>query len=598
MSAGFELADRIVRFWERYPAGKKRALFLTFNFEGPAFFERLWKPVLAKARFGLGPRDIAVVCDGRFPGHRRYGDYELGQGAPLPIRTVLKGGGGAMHAKLALITSGPQWLLVIGSANLSAGGFGGNLEMCQSFSSDEPRDETLGYDARRFLEALGGQLHCTDRRNPWSSDNNLVRLVCSVLPIGPTRRSGSRLLNSLAVPLSEQIRELAGPARSLWAVSPIHIGGESAEEELQGGAVPDLMRVLGLDANRTRFYTDFGGHEPFLPRGAHGVEVWQRKRPLNEESEGDSRTLHAKLYLARSADGDHLFWGSANLTRRALFQTAKRGGNVELLVHQKGQGFAETLGLRPLFARVDKFAAEIPVDVPRDSGGPVMLSAEANRDPRGLILKFNKAAQHPLRLWLDARQPVSLGPVRETMECGRRELQALGCRDSNSVPPCYLNYSVANGEHRLIEILWNDIAVKGSFGAEPGSDALENMLALVSPARRRATPEGRSGESLDTSAGEAEEEIGFTEHDGELHSRYQMWRDFFRRLLALRNGAGETYEAHLQESLKIMAASRIPLGQLAFACDVLGRESFTSEDLANRQTLAGLREKVTQAGRF
>lgn len=597
MSAGFELADRIVRFWEKYPDGKKRALFLTFNFEGPAFFERLWKPVLAKGRFGLGPRDIAIVCDGRFPGHRRYGDYELDQGVPLPIRAVLRGGG-AMHAKLALVTSGPQWLLVVGSANLSAGGFGGNLEICQSFCSDEPRDEALGYDVRKFLEALGGQLCCTDRRNPWSSDNNLVRLVCSVLPAAPTKRSGPRLLNSLSVPLGEQMGELAGPARSLWAVSPIHLGGESAEEDVQAGAIPDLMRVMRLNASRMRFYTDFGGREPFLPCGARGVEVWQRRRPINEDAAGDSRTLHAKLYVARSPAGDHLFWGSANLTRRALFQTAKRGGNVELLVHQRGRGFAETLGLRQLFARVDTFSAEAPIDGPRDSGGPVMLSAEANRDPRGLILKFNKAVRHPLKLWLDARQPVFLGPVRETMECNRRELKALGFLDSNGVPPRYLNYSVANGERRLIDILWNDIEAKGSVDAEPGSDALENMLALVSATRRRVASVGGTREPVDPDADEAEEEVGFTEHDGELHSRYQMWRDFFRRLHALRKGAGETYEAHLQESLKIMAASRIPLGQLAFACDVLARESFASADLANRQTLAQLRDKVMQEGRF
>jgi hypothetical protein len=297
------------------------------------------------------------------------------------------------HPKLVLLAAGGRYLVGVGSANLTSGGLGGNLEMM--LFADDTTD-----DGRRLL---GGAAHFLYR---------LVRHKHLLLPasarefvdvaLAGIRRDPSGLSDSLDVALVDQMAATLGDqdrpanARGLTILSPWHSAAASPE-----GVDPSVLRRLkrAFGASRIAVFTEGrNGHGPNLgsgtrvhirveqpsPRGKNGESA--------EEGEADLERrptrVHAKAYLVEdSAEGGRLFFGSANCTHPALTRAVVGGGNVELLVASKLEA-AEVAALRgdlaDLFVPADKTFAVTAAPAPVQPAGVVLAGqiSECAAGPR------------------------------------------------------------------------------------------------------------------------------------------------------------------------------------------------------------------------
>lgn len=225
--------------------------------------------------------------------------------------------GGCFHPKLMALTSLDDAHLVIGSGNVTVGGWGGNLECSEhlhpSFAADA-FDDTAD-----FLEKLA-----TTNIARHAANEACARLATDLRRLsGPTVRAGNiRVVASLGRSILDQLAEFAddlGGAQRLAIASPFFDNGQ---------AIESLCIRLGLDrvsihahgtgvvasAMATSWPTDVAN----IQVGAIIIE------PLAE----DPRPLHAKVFEVLCRRGRVLMSGSANATMAALMQ----GRNIELSV--------------------------------------------------------------------------------------------------------------------------------------------------------------------------------------------------------------------------------------------------------------------------
>ncbi|MFC0386882.1 hypothetical protein [Muricoccus vinaceus] len=247
-------------------------------------------------------------------GARRVGrDYEV---EPVAIE-----GGRVFHPKLIVLASDTETHLVVGSGNLTFGGWGGNLEAFDHLHAGFAADAMD--DTASFFEALADT-----RRVRHDAQAGCLRVAEDLRrAAAPGARPGRvRLLHSLERPILEQLSELAdelGGAERLAVASPFWDGGVALDR---------LCRRLGL--SRAYVHAHRGGVVEGTagsnwPRAANVkvepvcVEVLDAVDPSDK-----ARLLHAKLFEVVCRKGRLVLSGSANATTAAL----GGGGNVEACV--------------------------------------------------------------------------------------------------------------------------------------------------------------------------------------------------------------------------------------------------------------------------
>ncbi|WP_417594594.1 hypothetical protein [Parasphingorhabdus sp.] len=237
-------------------------------------------------------------------GARRAGrDYEL---EPVKCTT------GVFHPKLGLFFNGNDAHMLVGSGNLTFGGWGMNLEAVEhlhpSFAAEVFDDAADMFE----LLAIADQIRCgvSDRFEEIAKD---LRLAA----VGSPRNGEFRLLHSIGGPIGQQLVDLAndlGGAKRINVVSPYF--------DKNGGAVARLAENFGCD--------DISLHvHPSSPvRGIMGINWPQGTNAksvcIDEPFGDDTRLLHAKCFEIICRRGRLLMTGSANATRAAL-----EVGNVE-----------------------------------------------------------------------------------------------------------------------------------------------------------------------------------------------------------------------------------------------------------------------------
>ena len=285
------------------------------------------------------------------------------------------------HPKLVFLAAGSGYLVGVGSANLTSGGLGGNLEM-MLFADDET-------DHGRRL--LGGAAHFLDR---------LVRHEHLLLPesarefvdvaLAGIRRDPSGLCDSLDAALVDQMAATRGDqgraanTRELTILSPWHSAAASPE-----GVDPSVLRRLkrAFGASRVAVFTEGrNGRGPNLGRGTRVHIRVEKPSPRSKNGElaedGEAALerrptrVHAKAYLVEDSDErGRLFFGSANCTHPGLTRAVAGGGNVELLVVSKleAPGVAALRGdLADLFVPADKTFAVTATPAPVQPAGLVL----------------------------------------------------------------------------------------------------------------------------------------------------------------------------------------------------------------------------------
>ncbi len=262
--------------------------------------------------------------------------------------------GGVFHPKLLLLRAGPRARVCFGSANLTSGGLGGNLELW-AHSDDE--DVVAGVVA--FFSALQSNAAVT-------LDPAAKRAVARALAGLPGPHESERVWTSLAGPFVDRLSKAPRGAR-IDIISPAYA---------TGGLEGLWKRV---ERSRVTVHTD----ARLAIKGVAQRGFRPDKLSEADADDGDDparpRTLHAKGYLVRSAR-PHLWMGSANLTSKALCRRVGGGGNVEILVKMP----LSTADANAFVADLGRWFGTTPAELrPRQHDGDVeaqgsVLAAEAS----------------------------------------------------------------------------------------------------------------------------------------------------------------------------------------------------------------------------
>ena len=289
----------------------KRAAFTTFALS-LSFFEAVLLDRLLRG----GGREALILADPEGiraglseQGARRAGrDYEI---EPVACTT------GVFHPKLSALISESDAHLLVGSGNLTFGGWGGNLETIEhlhpSFAADAIED------AADFFELLT----LTDTIITDAAEDCATLAAALRSSIGAARRTGAvRLSHSVGGSIANDIERYAdelGGAVRLTAISPFF--------DRAGGGLGALSKTIGCSDVRIHVH----------PAGAvagRGALAWpfdtrERFKPVDvaDYYGADRRLLHAKSLEIICRRGRLIVSGSANATHAALY-----GGNVEASV--------------------------------------------------------------------------------------------------------------------------------------------------------------------------------------------------------------------------------------------------------------------------
>ena len=209
----------------------RRAIFCTFDFVVERF-EAVVFPALV--RRGQQFRTLVAVDAGALQAQlRNLGTGRIGRYQVAPVRVS---SGGVFHPKLTLLSAGPKRLIGFGSANLTSGGLGGNLELMLFANEANDEGRQLIGGAARFLD----RLVASGAAQMPASAREFIQTTLAGIP-----RASNAVLDSLHVALLEQMaRSHLSAARGhdtrhLTILSPWHSSGASAE-----GVSPAVLREL------------------------------------------------------------------------------------------------------------------------------------------------------------------------------------------------------------------------------------------------------------------------------------------------------------------------------------------------------------------
>jgi len=223
---------------------------------------------------------------------------------------------GVFHCKCTYLAGPEGDLLLVGSGNLTFGGYGRNLEVLEVLT---PEEEPTTFEAfAEFLEALR---YRPDFRCPnltwvtWFA----TRARDSVRRISPKPRARQpRLIHSTTRPVLDALKEavasmpkeFAGP-RELIVLSPFH--------DADGEAVREAVRATGSNRIAVGLPTrqDEPSMFPFFEAKSWELPI----RAVTPAVSSPDRSLHAKCIEVAAADARIILTGSINSTRNALVST-------------------------------------------------------------------------------------------------------------------------------------------------------------------------------------------------------------------------------------------------------------------------------------
>lgn len=241
-------------------------------------------------------------------GAQRVGkDYEV---EPVVVS------GGVFHAKITAFTSTDECHLLVGSGNLTFGGWGGNCEVIEHLHPEFAADAII--DAAEFFDLLGDSPRVRQRAEAQCAQ---VAEQLRRASKGKAKRGDVRLFHNLRESISEQIVRAAGElggATRLVAAAPFWD---------RGAALDALAGSLGLEEVFVH------AHSTGVVEGLPGSE-WPRQTRTRVSAvsvtllEAQGRRLHAKMFEVQCRRGRLVISGSANGSTSAL----GAGHNVEACV--------------------------------------------------------------------------------------------------------------------------------------------------------------------------------------------------------------------------------------------------------------------------
>ena len=274
--------------------------------------------------------------------HRVGKEYEV---EPVAVTN------GVFHPKVSVFTSADECHVLVGSGNLTFGGWGGNCEVLEHLHTGFAIDAIA--DTADFFERIcentrvrhGAAAHCA------TIATDLRRSVQ-----GRARKGDIRLIHNLDRSITEQVAAAAadlGGARRLFAAAPFWDSG--------GGAIDRLCDALSLQEVFVHSHirgcvTGSAGNN--WPRGAkrsvHPVRVG-----VLDTGDEVARLLHAKAFELLCNRGRLLISGSANGTAAALDASHNVEACVVRIQRERNIGWSYVKAEPP----------DPPVDLPVESEG-------------------------------------------------------------------------------------------------------------------------------------------------------------------------------------------------------------------------------------
>lgn len=245
---------------------------------------------------------------------------------------------GCFHPKINLRLGTDSATLIIGSANATAAGWGGNQEVVTSFTwnnkQDDPITSAAGIFIRKAYDYLdswlsvsaGGSLtykrELHKRYSPWLQDIAPVTAPVE-LPDGSAIDVFFENGNDEQSMMFRLFRLIGNHApQRLIIISPYWDLKLQALKEMQN-LLGNCPVIIGLHPDRNEFPVD-------ALDASGDIRFVSLKNADNEY-----RFLHAKIILVETAEFDHVLFGSANCSDDALGGMKIRARNAETSVYRR-----------------------------------------------------------------------------------------------------------------------------------------------------------------------------------------------------------------------------------------------------------------------
>jgi hypothetical protein len=260
---------------------------------------------------------------------------------------------GVFHPKLVLQLGRNRGRLIVTSANMTAPGLAGNLEIggtleCTAADSAERRLVAAAwqYLARLFEpddQALSQQLAWMRPRTSWLFDTEPADSALPLSDGSPAAFLGAGQTLGIGARFA---RLVAGEAvRRLIVISPYWDHRLEALRFLSDQLAPESI-VIPIDPCRVLFPGQM-------------VDALPQARLLDLRPFSETRFVHAKTIIAQTDSADHVLFGSANCTAAALATGEFAGYNEEACLYRRLPPHAAIASLC-----LDKILAEAPAIEP------------------------------------------------------------------------------------------------------------------------------------------------------------------------------------------------------------------------------------------
>ncbi|WP_204114583.1 hypothetical protein [Shimia biformata] len=359
-------------------SGYDSAFLTTYAFSAQAF-EDVPFPRLR----GAGCRNISVLADQRMV-NTSFEEFGPPRFAGTLYHVVKISVPGAFHPKITLLSGAEKGRLLIGSANLTGLGLGGNRELIADIPYTAERPEYL-HIFGQALRYIAGRVPSDD---PWfpSALERAFRQSrwLQTAYLDETSENLEDLKLIIDRPddaiLGQMVEAIGGdPIERLIVISPFW------DEGLEGLA---RLRVALGNPETDLLVQPSAGQFP-----VESVTRHDKLRLFNAAVDGSSRFVHAKLFLALGATWDHVISGSMNCSFPALLGPEASKGNAEAGVYKRvTRGAAlTTLGLEEYEDHPLQFS-DLP---PKDQRATALSSPPAPADAGTFELHARRLTWRP-----------------------------------------------------------------------------------------------------------------------------------------------------------------------------------------------------------
>lgn len=295
-------------------------------------FEAYESIVLSRLR-EAGCNNNVILADARMVAQALEGGFSLPKqaGRQYSVVEAQARDGGVFHPKIILQLGATSGRLIVGSANLTAAGLAGNLEIVGVVDAGE-EDPTgvpllrqalgyVGYTMDASAHTARQQIEWAIQKSPWLRDGQ-----DSEDPVAADDGLAALLhRTSGGAGIAERFRMLVGSekVRRLLVMSPYWDANLAALKWFRAQLKPATTSLL-IQPHTKLF--------PAMALGnAKGVEI----HDLRHLKTAQSRFAHAKLVIAQTAKADHVLYGSTNCTQAALGSDTFAGSNEEVSLYRR-----------------------------------------------------------------------------------------------------------------------------------------------------------------------------------------------------------------------------------------------------------------------